>query len=75
MTQTARHLIAHPAVRRAVEALVSRLALAVLLAYLTVVVPGAVRATAKGGPLEGVQAVCTLTAWLVQGFWNAIIGG
>ena len=66
---------ARPALTRLGGQLVSRLALAILLAWAAVVVPGAVRATAKGGPVEGFQAVGTLSAWLVQGFWNAIIGG
>jgi hypothetical protein len=63
-----------PAARRLTEKLVSRLALALVLAYLVTVLPGVVKSTAVDGPLEGVHTLCTLTAWLIGGFWQALAG-
>lgn len=72
MTQIA--LAAVPALRRLTGQLVSRLALAVLLAYLAAVAPSVAHSTWEHGPLEGVQTMGTLTYWLVSGFWQAIAG-
>jgi hypothetical protein len=74
MTQIAA-LAARPAVRRITQQLVSRLALALLLAFLGTVLPGAVKAVIEDGPWAGVTAFCTLTEWLASGFWLAVTGG
>jgi hypothetical protein len=72
MTQTAVRILTSDTARTLAGKLISRLALAVALAFLAAVLPGAVHAAVEHGLWAGVQMIPTQAYSLFEGLWETV---